>query len=388
MAIRLIREHSETPNVTNRDDAKMVRYAYGGYDGVVKNYGKELSFVVENNKLKLESGIIVYQGWEVEVDEAGWELDLSIYNTGIVAIRTYLILNLFNDTVRLGYITNTYYQEPNAIEFPEIDKGDDLTKNPFGVANFILYDIVLRNGRLFNYYKRFSTIDYAKGQIERLEKTVLPTALAGVSQAIKNDFQTGKAYSKYAQYASEDVSKGTIENRLEAGLTGVYTGTSSVSVDKTGIYVVYVGDPYWKTSVLCVPTLDWMQAAPGDYSDFVRYDRTTRTIKTGLGASSGAPKEMIAYRIASVSLPHTVEFEFGDRLSGGESTEYVNIEMYVLNGVPLSVGNRLVKGKEFAEITEYEDGMYTINCLTGSWFDNNRNKSFVASYLDGTLAII
>ena len=62
--------------------------------------------------------------------------------------------------------------------------------------------------------------------------------------------------------------------------------------------------------------------------------------------------------------------------------------MYVLNDVPLSVGNRLVKGKEFAEITEYEDGMYTINCLTGSWFDNNRNKSFVASYLDGTLAII
>ena len=36
MSIRLIRQESETPNVSNHDDARMVRYAYGGYDGFVR----------------------------------------------------------------------------------------------------------------------------------------------------------------------------------------------------------------------------------------------------------------------------------------------------------------------------------------------------------------
>ena len=37
MSIRLIRQESQTPNVTNHDDARMVRYAYGGFDGFVKD---------------------------------------------------------------------------------------------------------------------------------------------------------------------------------------------------------------------------------------------------------------------------------------------------------------------------------------------------------------
>ena len=36
MAIRLIRENSDTPNITNKDDARMIRYAYGGQNGYVK----------------------------------------------------------------------------------------------------------------------------------------------------------------------------------------------------------------------------------------------------------------------------------------------------------------------------------------------------------------
>ena len=36
MGVRLIRQNSNTPNVTNIDDARMVRYAYGGYDGYVR----------------------------------------------------------------------------------------------------------------------------------------------------------------------------------------------------------------------------------------------------------------------------------------------------------------------------------------------------------------
>ena len=33
MGVLFIREPSETPNISNSADARMVRYAYGGYDG-------------------------------------------------------------------------------------------------------------------------------------------------------------------------------------------------------------------------------------------------------------------------------------------------------------------------------------------------------------------
>ena len=39
---RLIRANSETPNVANNDDFRLLRYAIGGYDGVVKKLWKRV----------------------------------------------------------------------------------------------------------------------------------------------------------------------------------------------------------------------------------------------------------------------------------------------------------------------------------------------------------
>ena len=64
---RLIRANSETPNVANNDDFRLLRYATGGYDGVVKNYGNECSYTVGGSNFKINSGVIVYQGVDTEI---------------------------------------------------------------------------------------------------------------------------------------------------------------------------------------------------------------------------------------------------------------------------------------------------------------------------------
>lgn len=63
MPVRLIRENSDTPNITNRDDARMIRYAYGGQNGFVKGRGTELSHTVNGNVFTINSGLINLQGW-------------------------------------------------------------------------------------------------------------------------------------------------------------------------------------------------------------------------------------------------------------------------------------------------------------------------------------
>ena len=97
---RLIRANSETPNVANNDDFRLLRYATGGYDGVVKNYGNECSYTVGGSNFKINSGVIVYQGvdteilteWRNNIDNIGGtqyyvvylEIDLSINQTAII----------------------------------------------------------------------------------------------------------------------------------------------------------------------------------------------------------------------------------------------------------------------------------------------------------------
>lgn len=59
MGLRLIRGNSDTPNVTNADDARMVRYAYGGYNGFVQGKGRELDCEGNGATLTINSGIIL-----------------------------------------------------------------------------------------------------------------------------------------------------------------------------------------------------------------------------------------------------------------------------------------------------------------------------------------
>lgn len=224
MSIRLVRESSETPNIQNKDDAKMIRYAYGGYDGVVKGFGQECAYTFENGIFKIGSGRIVLQGWEVDIDEFGWSLDLSNVTTGAYSYVVYLEVNLVTQQANINYNFDLFV-------YPEIDRGDDLTTYPNGIARIPLYEFKINGGEITYISLVSPVIPYTKD--------------------IKESIENGKVKAKIATYASEDILKGTIEDRLtrlgfksgvitfagESYGSASYTDTENNGIYRQGNYV-------------------------------------------------------------------------------------------------------------------------------------------------------
>ena len=151
--IKLVRESSNTPNVKNIDDVRMIRYAYG-FNGVVKNYGNELDaeYDEQNKVFKIKSGLIVLDGWEVHIDDNGWNLNISLL-TGTQGYSIYLEVNALSETVE---IKSTY--NPYSSTYPNIDKGDDLTKKTNGIARLLLYNLTIQDGNADRIVKKIKTI--------------------------------------------------------------------------------------------------------------------------------------------------------------------------------------------------------------------------------------
>lgn len=162
MSVRLLRKSSDTPNITNRDDANMIRYAYGGSDGVVKNFGSELSYIVSGSNFVLTSGKIVVQGWEVIVDS--WELNLSTV-TGTQYHLVYLEVNAASETavIKSTYLTNSV---------PSIEPGDDLTQYLNGTARIPLYSFKISSKSISSVKKEFSVLEYTNPRIDTAEKVL------------------------------------------------------------------------------------------------------------------------------------------------------------------------------------------------------------------------
>lgn len=152
MGLRFIRQPSETPNVSNADDARMIRYAYGGYNGYVKGKGTELGYTIDGSIFKVTSGVVVLQGWETEIDANGWSLTVDS-----VATKRYFIVyyevNLATQTVK---IDSTY----STSSYPEVPAGDDLTSVSTGTARMVLYKFEALSGVISNVVKVVSAIEY------------------------------------------------------------------------------------------------------------------------------------------------------------------------------------------------------------------------------------
>lgn len=224
MALRLVRQTSDTPNITNKDDTIMTRYAYGGYSGIVKGFGSECEYTAENGIFKILDGEIIIDGWEIQIDGAGWSLNLSSL-TGTQYHSVYAEINVLTETVILNstYLTGSY---------PEVNKGDDLTETPNGTARLLLYNVKVESGVIVEVNKKFNIIPY----------------LSDIEKGLRD----GTFKPKIAQYASEDTSKGTIEERLTAlgfrsGVAsfsgfyrnGVLVGPTTNSLKKQGKYVIF-----------------------------------------------------------------------------------------------------------------------------------------------------
>lgn len=159
MSVRLLRKSSDTPNITNRDDANMIRYAYGGSDGVVKNFGSELSYSTLTSRFIINSGKVVVQGWEVNVDS--WELNLStVTNTQYHLV--YLEVNTASEiaSIKSAYLTGSV---------PSIDPGDDLTQYPNGTARIPLYSFKISSKTISSVEKKFSVLEYESTSLSQIK---------------------------------------------------------------------------------------------------------------------------------------------------------------------------------------------------------------------------
>ena len=210
MAIKLLRESSETPNISNKDDVKMIRYAYGGYDGIIQSYGEKLAATVTGSSLRIGSGRVVVNGWEVDIDGAGVTLDLSHMSSGVYYYTVYLEVNAELETVEVKTLYDT-------AEYPRVSVGDDLTEAQSGTAALELYHFIISSGNISNVERVCILIPYGKQDYE------------GLDNALKS-FQnttTNKFTQVDSQISSHTSQISSIESRLS--ILGFRQGSCSVS---------------------------------------------------------------------------------------------------------------------------------------------------------------
>lgn len=152
MAIKMVREPSETPNINNIDDIVPMRYAYGGQNGFVIGKGNEISNSVSGLNFTVNSGRLVLQGVECDIDATG--VTITIDN---IATKRYYTVYL---EVNLGLNTATIKNEYDTATYPSIDAGDDLTKNTTGVARLPLYQFTATSGIIGEVNKVVESVKY------------------------------------------------------------------------------------------------------------------------------------------------------------------------------------------------------------------------------------
>ena len=152
MAIEMVRIPSETPNISNTDDFVGLRYAYGNQNGYVINKGQECSYTINGAKFRVNSGRLVLQGVECDIDANG--VEITVDNVATKKYYTvYLQVNLAtNETKILAMSDLTSY--------PIIESGDDLTQNTTGTATMELYHFEATSGVISNAKKIVKSIKY------------------------------------------------------------------------------------------------------------------------------------------------------------------------------------------------------------------------------------
>lgn len=164
MAISMVRKPSETPNITNIDDIIPFRYAYGNQSGYVISRGAEVSHTVNGNQFTVNSGRIVIQGVESDIDANGITLTIdSVSETRYYAVYHEINLATNTSNIKVEFDTATY---------PNITEGDDLIANSSGIARLVLYNFIAQNGVISGVEKVVKAIQYTKDiQVENA-KTV------------------------------------------------------------------------------------------------------------------------------------------------------------------------------------------------------------------------
>lgn len=182
MGIRMVRQPSETPNVTNIDDIIPFRYAYGNQDGYVIGKGNEISHTIDGSTFRVNSGRVVLQGVETDIDANG--VSFTIDNASETRyFVVYYEVNLATQTTAIklsNYSTSGY---------PTIDAGDDLTANSSGIARMELYRFTATNGVISNVSKVAKAIQYNRAEFNLMSS---PKRVQKDEVVLINDFSEYK----------------------------------------------------------------------------------------------------------------------------------------------------------------------------------------------------
>ncbi len=154
MAIEMVRIPSETPNISNTDDFVGLRYAYGNQNGYVIGKGQECSYTISGSKFKVNSGRLVLQGVECDINANG--VEITIDNVATKKYYTvYLQVNLATNETKILAMSDTS-------GYPTIESGNDLTQNTTGTATMELYHFDATSGVISNVSKVLKAIQYSR----------------------------------------------------------------------------------------------------------------------------------------------------------------------------------------------------------------------------------
>lgn len=155
MGIKIVREPSETPNINNTDDFVPFRYAYGNQDGYVIGKGNEVNIEqVDTKSVLIKSGRFVVQGVEVDINANGEAVDFNdVPQNSDVFVTVYAEVNLATNSANIQKVFDT-------VDYPVVDKGDDLTHTTNGTANIEIGNIKLSNGSIVEVNKTIKAIEY------------------------------------------------------------------------------------------------------------------------------------------------------------------------------------------------------------------------------------
>lgn len=159
MGIRMVRQPSQTPNVTNIDDIIPFRYAYGDQDGYVIGKGNEISHTIDGSTFRVNSGRVVLQGVETDIDANG--VSFTIDNAS--ETRYFVVYYEVNLATQSTAIKLSNYDTAG---YPIIDLGDDLTANSSGITRMELYRFSATSGVISNVTKVAKAIEYSESLIK------------------------------------------------------------------------------------------------------------------------------------------------------------------------------------------------------------------------------
>lgn len=143
---------SENARVTNLDDITSIRYSYGNQNGYVINKGQQLSHTINGQNFIINSGRVVLQGVESDIDDNG----VSIFIDSVSQTRYYVVYYNVNMATNNVSIESTF----STSGYPSVEFGDDFNQVSNGISRLPLYRFTATSGIISNVAKVVEPIKY------------------------------------------------------------------------------------------------------------------------------------------------------------------------------------------------------------------------------------